>query len=79
MTKVEAQAECNSRSMTLASSADVLEARKLGYEICSCGWMDDDVIGFVLQQYAGWCLGWFSEGIMTCHWLSTGNAFCKLG
>lgn len=78
MTKLEAEAECITRGFTLASSTDLLNERARGFQFCSCGWMSDNIIGFVLQTDLSWCWYTFHTGILQCSGRARGNAYCKL-
>ena len=77
----EAQQECETRGMTLASRDDMLQSRALGLGMCTCGWLSDNTIGLVLRTINPECgFGNVVDNVVyTCSDVgyAAGDAYCK--
>ena len=76
----EAKKACKERrGGDIASREDMLQARSLGYEFCSWGWLSDGSKGLVLQNYTEDCLSSSTslDGLYICHHCGLVDVFCK--
>ena len=73
----EGEARCEEEGLTIASPDDLLDAREMGFEYCSCSWLSDGSNGFVLREADTDCISSFSEEIIICNW-SYADVWCKI-
>lgn len=75
LTKPQAIEHCRDLSTEIATMADVQEANRLGYSVCSCAWVADRNYGVLsMTTVVSECVG---TGVSDCRWRNTWNVFCK--
>ena len=57
--------KCEARGMRLATRVELEYSRKLGLDVCACGWLADGTVGYPIVTPRKWC-GEGPPGVRTC-------------
>ena len=74
-----AASQCASQGMRLATRAQLEHARKLGLDVCACGWLADGTVGYPILKPRKGCGGNARAGVRTCSSTPSGvgwDAYC---
>ena len=75
----EAASKCTSQGMRLATRDQLEDARKMGLDVCACGWLADGTVGYPILKPRNGCGGSEPAGVRTCSSTPSGvgwDAYC---